>query len=291
MPSEQDSSYRAQNYQGMPPAGKTGDQAHLLVICALRDRPPPHVRFFRTAAGKLRQREQWNQRQHRYDGDVLKQQHGEARAAPLGLGQTLLVQRLQNDGGGGQRENQPDRDRNAPVHTEQEGAGGDEHRGDRDLQAAESEQAGTHLPQHPGLQLQPDQKQHHHDAEFREVLNLPRLGAHQPDDGPDQNAGDEIAEHRSQSQALGDGHGNNRGAEVDKGLKQESAHGSALLNDGIEVAVQGRQRTCGLNVQPVVAQGFEHSDPIGDVPIDSPLLDRRARAEQGEGSQVCHAAK
>ncbi len=53
-----------------------------------------------------------------------------------------------------------------------------------DLQAAETDQPVAHVPERARLELQPDEEQHHHDAEFGEVLQVARLGAAKPSTGP-----------------------------------------------------------------------------------------------------------
>ncbi len=59
-------------------------------------------------AGDWRHGQQWQQRQDRNDRNILKQQHRKGGATALALHQLALLQALQNDGGGGERQNEAD---------------------------------------------------------------------------------------------------------------------------------------------------------------------------------------
>ena len=52
----------------------------------------------------------------------------------------------------------------------------------------------------------------------------------------------------------------------------------------------GKAAAC-LDVEPIVAQGFEHPDPVGDVLLDPAFFDGGTRTEQRERRQADHAAE
>ncbi len=67
--------------------------------------------------------------------------------------------------------------------------------------AAEPDQLGAHLPQPLRLQLQPDQEQHHHHAELGEMLDLHHVDMQQRQHRRDDDAGDQVAQHRAEARA------------------------------------------------------------------------------------------
>ena len=142
------------------------------------DRPTP--RRQRRECGALvrrrrQRRQQRQQRQHRNDRHVLEQQHGEARAPRRGLEQPALVQALQHDRRRRHREREARDEGALPREPEQHGGGADHEGRQHDLQAAEPEDRLAEIPQLLRLQLEPDEKQHHGDAELREVQDVRRF--------------------------------------------------------------------------------------------------------------------
>ena len=98
---------------------------------------------------------------------------------PPGLHQRLFIQRLQHDRGRGQREDHADCQRRLPGQAEEQRSGKNRRDGKPDLRAAVAQQFVAHVPEGTWLQLQPDQEQHHHDAEFGEMLQALGFVAHQ----------------------------------------------------------------------------------------------------------------
>lgn len=81
------------------------------------------------------------------------------------------------------------------------------------------------VPERARLQFQSDEKQHHHDAEFRHMLQFRGfMPAHQTQNGSDQNTGREIAQHRAEPKPRRDRHRDHGRPEVDRRLKQKSVH-------------------------------------------------------------------
>ena len=171
--------------------------------------------------------EERDERQHRDDGDVLGQQDRKARLAAIGAHQTLFVQGLQHDGGGRERQDEADGERDRPGLAERHGDGGDGERGEADLTAAEAEKAQAHGPEHFRLELKPDEEEHHDDAEFGEMLERDDIYVEQRQQRRDGDAGDEIAEHRAEAEFRGDGDGDDPGDEEDEGEKKEIGHVTA----------------------------------------------------------------
>jgi hypothetical protein len=105
-------------------------------------------------------------------------------------------------------------------------SGDDQGRND-DLQRPEPEQRSPQLPQAARLHLQADQEQQQHDAEFGEVAHVVHLGG---DEGPrrmrpDDDAGDQQAENRTQTEVPEDGDG-------DRGNDEQQYRG---INEGFGV--------------------------------------------------------
>jgi hypothetical protein len=168
-------------------------------------------------------RQQREERQHRDHRDVLEQQHRERALTSRGLEQALLVERLQHDRRRRQRQDHAGDECRAPFQARGDteaahGGGGDQH-----LQAAEAEDRGAQAPQPLGLELEPHHEQHHHDAELGEVHHVLALAADETEaERSDRDAGEQVAEHRAQSEPLGERHGDDGGGEVDEGLEEEA---------------------------------------------------------------------
>ena len=182
-----------------------------------------------TTAGDRRHGQQRQDRQDRNDGDVLKQQYRKGRATALALHQLALLQALQNDGGGGERQDQANRQPLLQRQTDQVRHAGQCRRSEQHLQAAGAEDRPLQLPQEGRTQFKTDQKQHQHHAKLGEVHHILLL-PHQPQQkGAYDDPRQQIAEHRAQPPALGQRYRDDGGGEIDKGIKQDPvAHQSAL---------------------------------------------------------------
>ena len=82
----------------------------------------------------------------------------------------------------------------------------------------------AHRPKHAWFEFQSDQKQHHHHAKLSVVLQGYRFVTHQTDDGTDDDACDEVAQHRAQSEALCQGNRDDGRTQIDKGMNQVFRH-------------------------------------------------------------------
>ena len=96
--------------------------------------------------------------------------------------------------------------------------------GQADLQAAQPEKPGAHLPEQLGFQFQPDQEQHHHDAELGEVLNADHVDVKDRENRADRDPGNQVAKDRSQPQTRGDRHRHDPGDEKDECQEQKFGH-------------------------------------------------------------------
>jgi hypothetical protein len=87
----------------------------------------------------------------------------------------------------------------------------------------------THPPEAGGFQFKADEKEHHHHAEFGEVHDVLAFLAHKTKkEGADDNAAQEVAQHRTHSQLLRDGYEHDGGGEIDQGIvKKTAVHPSA----------------------------------------------------------------
>jgi hypothetical protein len=206
--------HRAEHGERLQPAG---EPAHP------RRRPPAPRR--RPPRPRRERGEQREEREHRDDGDVLEEQHGE-RALPRRRAELpLLGERLQHDRRGRQGERHPHGERRLPAQPGQRGERGERRGGERHLQPAEAEDGPTQPPEAPGLELEADDEEHHHDAELGDVQHAGALGGGAEEAEPrraDDDAGDEIAEHRAEPEASGEGHGAHGGREVDECLLEEA---------------------------------------------------------------------
>lgn len=164
--------------------------------------------------------QQRQDRQDGDDGDVLEQQHGEGGAAALALHQFALLQALQHDGGGGERQDEADGQPLLPGQADEVGHAGQGRRGQQHLQPAGAEDRSLQLPQQRRPELKPDQKQHQHYPELGEVHHI-FLFTHQPQqEGTYDDARQQVTEHGAQPPALGQWHRDHRGREVDEGIEQ-----------------------------------------------------------------------
>jgi hypothetical protein len=164
------------------------------------------------------------QREEAEDGDdreVLCEQDGEAGLAAASCEEIPLVERGEDDGGGGHRPDEAERHGEVPLHAERDGDGGDGGGGDNDLESSEADDVAAEGAEDGRLDLQADEEEHHHDAELGEVEDL--VGG--PRDvevlGADDNAGAEVAEDCAEPEPLGERHTDGGGGEIDDGVEEE----------------------------------------------------------------------
>ena len=152
-------------------------------------------------AGVAQHRHQGDQRD---GGDVLKQQDGEGHAA-MRAGQLLAFgQQLQAEGGGGQRQAEPQHHGHGKGLVEAE----QRHRADHQsrqqyLGQAHAEHRLAHDPETLGRQFQADDEQQQDYAHLGQVADAFRVANQAEYRGADQYPGQQVAEHCAQLQALG----------------------------------------------------------------------------------------
>ena len=140
--------------------------------------------------------------------------------------QVFLAKGLKHDSGRGQRQDHADRQCGLPGHVE--GVKADDHdqrHGHGDLKSAEAHQPVPHVPERPRAEFKPDQEQHQDDAEFRKVLKVFGF-RHEAEYGADDDARDQVAQHRAKPEAHRKRHGDDRGGQVNHGLEQKTFHQS-----------------------------------------------------------------
>ncbi len=154
-----------------------------------------------------RQRRAGQQRHHRDQRNrrqILRQQDRERLPPVGGAGLLALGQDLQPERGRGQRQAATDHRRRLPGQAEQHVADAADHqRTGQHLQQTGTEHRAPHHPQPPRRQLQPDHEQHQHHAELGNGGDTARI-----DDQPqhlraDHHPGQQITEHRTQPEPLG----------------------------------------------------------------------------------------
>ncbi len=166
--------------------------------------------------------QQRHEGQHGDHGDVLEEQDGEGRLPGRGPHQPLLLEGLEDHGRGRQGEGHAHGQRRGEGETHGHGDPGADGGGEGDLESPETQDRTPEAPEHRRPQLQADDEEHHDHAELGEVHDVLALAAHPSEaPGPDDHAGDQVPEHRPQSQPSGQGYGHDRGGQVDHGLGQE----------------------------------------------------------------------
>jgi hypothetical protein len=159
-------------------------------------------------------RQHRDQRQQRDDRDVLQQQDGEGGAAMPGGELLAFREQLQHEGRRGQRQDQADDQRRLPRQAECHRGAREQRAGDQNLGGAGAEDALAQGPQARRLQLQADDEQQQHHAELGEMKDPVDIGEQLEAPGADDDAGREIAEHRTEAQAARDRHRDHGGDEV-----------------------------------------------------------------------------
>ena len=167
--------------------------------------------------GRNARGEQRQQGQDREDGEVLEQQHRKGRLAGGSLQLAALLQRLEHDGGGGERENHPRREGHARTEPERQSEGENGDGSEGELQAAEAEQLHAHAPQARRLQLEAHEEEHHHHTELGEVHHIARFFAHEVERvRADDDAGEKVAEHGTEAEAFREWHRHHGGKQVNE---------------------------------------------------------------------------
>ena len=179
---------------------------------------------------QLRHGEKGQQSEDRDHRDILHQQHAEARLAPFGAHQVLFGQGLDDNGGGGQREDHPDRQRRLPGPVVDQRDAGDGERGQQHLSAAQPEQLAAHCPQPLRFEFQPDDEQHHHHAEFGEDLQGLDIHPQRREQRTDRHACEEISEHRAEPEPARQRDGDHAGDEDQESENEETGHLAPTLS-------------------------------------------------------------
>jgi hypothetical protein len=165
------------------------------------------------------QAEEQHQRDH---GEILEQQHRERGLAARGRQQVLLGERGEPDRGRGHRE------AHAGDHADDQGLlekqrdyghGGN---GEHDLDCAQAEDRAPHRPHALRVELQAEQEQQQHDAEFGELQHRVRIRDQPQAPRPDRHTRDEVAEHRAQSEPLEQWNGDHACRQVDESLLEKT---------------------------------------------------------------------
>ena len=208
-----------QRQQRLAPGRKVHDQADIRrrrVSPFGQERTARHRHFARACADGQKR----HQGQHRDHGDVLEEQNRKGRLAALTAQPALFAERLQHDGGRGERQDHAQGDGHPPVHTQGETAGQGQAR-HRDLHAAQPDQPDPHVPEQAWLQFQSDQEHHDDDTEFSKMLHVLGVRADQFEQGRDRDPRQQIAQHRAEPEPVRDQHSDDAGPEIDSRLQQK----------------------------------------------------------------------
>ena len=169
-------------------------------------RPPIRRRGLAAVAEKR------NQRQERYDRQVLQEQDRDDPLAGIRRRIAALVEQLHDDRG--RREDEarsPDKGDQGRKAEDKDRDAGQRNAAHRDLRRAEPEDRPPQAPQPRRLHLQPDDEQEHHHAEFRDVKDGLGIGEQADAERADDQAGGQISENRPEAKALEDGNGDDAG--------------------------------------------------------------------------------
>ena len=169
-----------------------------------------------------------DEHQDRNDGEILGEQDGKAGAAD-GRGETLLVrQQFEHDRRRRQRQARAEDHRFRGRLAEQQRDAGKQRRGQQHLQAAKAEHQPPHRQEAMQRQFETDQEQQEDDAELGNAVDIPGVADGEPEqrrifliesaepERPEQRAGAEIAEHRTEAEAAHHRHHDARRAEHDQ---------------------------------------------------------------------------
>jgi hypothetical protein len=139
-------------------------------------RQPAHPRLRGRVPGAARRvpaggagAEHGEQGEHRDDGDVLEEEHRERALPARALEEPALLERLEDDGGRGQRQRHAGAERRRPREPEEAREPGEREAREEHLQPSEPEDRAAQAPQPRRLELEPDDEQHEHDPELGDV--------------------------------------------------------------------------------------------------------------------------
>ena len=133
-----------------------------------------------------------------------------------------LGQRLQAEGGRGQRQGKPRHHGGLQGQPERHGKAGEGGCGQGNLSAAQPEHRPAHRPQAARLQFQADDEQQEDDAELREMEDLLLVVDQVQRPGSHDHARQHIAQHRAQSGSPGERNDDHGGGEKDRDLFEKS---------------------------------------------------------------------
>ena len=101
-----------------------------------------------------------------------------------------------------------------------------------------------HVPELAWGQFEPDKEKHQHDAEFREMLQVLRVGQ-EAENRADDDPGDEVTKNRPHAEAHGQRNRDNRGGQINQGIEQKTFHRS-FRQIGSWASASGRSITIRL---------------------------------------------
>ncbi|MNF72346.1 hypothetical protein D3C84_543220 [compost metagenome] len=162
------------------------------------------VQILGRGGGVIAARQQRHHGDQRDRCDVLEQQNRECQT-PMGAGQFLAFgQALQAEGRGGQCQAQPQHNRAVQRLAKHEQRHHANHRsGQQHLRQTDAKHRFAHHPQAARRQLQADDKQQQHHAEFGNMTDALRVADQPQYRRPDDHPGKQITQHRPELQALG----------------------------------------------------------------------------------------
>ena len=117
---------------------------------------------------------------------------------------------LQRQRGGRERQRQPGHEGRSGRQAERQSRAAEDQPGEQHLGAAQAEHRTAQRPQARRLQLQADDEQQQHHAQFGKVQGGFDLADEAEHARTDQDAGNQIAQHRAQAQAFEQRHGDDR---------------------------------------------------------------------------------
>ena len=168
----------------------------------------------------------------------------------------LLLQHLQGEGRGGERQRQAREQGGLPGQAAGHGDRRQDYAGYGHLHAAQAEDRRPHGPQPPRAQLQADHEQQHDHAELGEVQHRFHVGDEARDRGADQHAHQEIAEHSADAQQLGERRGDHRSGEEEGDLLQgDVVHAGPGLPSSASPALAGGHTPADGAPQPPIRCG------------------------------------
>ena len=185
--------------------------------------------FYILGDGQLRPREERQQRNQGYDGQVLQEEDRKGGAAIGRAERAFVVEYLQAEGRRRERQSEARDQGSARRHPQRQSSQGDDRTGSEHLGGAETEHAAPHDPQAGRLQLDADDEQKEDDTELRQVPYLVHGGDETQPLGPHQGAGHQETQYRAESEALKQQHRDDRRCQQDEnvgdvvGLSHESA--------------------------------------------------------------------